>query len=138
MTRQAPHIVSTFMPLCQLNALSPQSCREQTVESCAEALAEEIKADRTGITGEKKTELESLEKWAFRCDAASLDLDFEEFRNNLSRIALRILLDALLYKLGYRQVEWTEEEVARWEQRKKAAGLSRGEVPYKLARFAKR
>jgi hypothetical protein len=40
-------------------------------------------------------------------------------KRSFSRLALRILLDAFLYKLGFRTIEWTEEETAQWEQRNK-------------------
>src|SRR5204862_8361983 len=45
-----------------------------------------------------------------------------------SLLALRVLLDAFLYKLGYRSIEWTAEETMEWEQRKQAAGCTRGQI----------
>jgi hypothetical protein len=99
------------------NALSPQSCRQQIVESCAEAIARKLGTDKTELAIEKMTEFESSEKWAIRCDPF---LDFAGFRHNLTQIALRTLLGALLHKLGYREITWTETDVAQWEGRKTA------------------
>jgi hypothetical protein len=128
---ETPHRVDVYTVARkhELDALSPLSRREQTVKSCAESMANDFGVDHNESTVEKISNFESPEKWTIYNGriAESLALN-RGVQYNLSRLALRVLLDAFLYKLGYRAIEWTEEETMQWEQRKQAAGLSRGQT----------
>ena len=78
---------------------------------------------------EKISKFESSEKWAIYNEQISGSLaSISILQDSHSLLALRVLLDAFLYKLGYRSIEWTAEETMEWEQRKQAAGCTRGQI----------
>jgi hypothetical protein len=80
-------------------------------------------------TVEKISNFESPEKWAiYNKQVARSTTLYRGMKRNFSRLALRIMLDAFLYKLGYRAIEWTKEETAQWEQKKQATGFTRGQI----------
>jgi len=124
-----PHRVDVYAVVRkhQLDALSPPSRREQTVKSCAESLADDFSVKRDETTVEKISEFESPEKWAVYSNTISESVAVNcGLKHSLSLLALRVLLYAFLYKLGYREIEWTKEEREQWQQKKQAAGLTRG------------
>ena len=85
--------------------------------------------DHNESTVEKISNFESPEKWTiYNKQVARSTTLYTRTKRTFSRLALRIMLDAFLYKLGYRAIEWTKEEIAQWEQKKQAAGLTRGQI----------
>lgn len=89
-----------------------------------------VDASQNGV--EKISSFESPEKWTTHHKEVSNFADsailFKAMKHNLSLLALRVLLDAFLNKLGYRNVEWTLEERAEWEHKKRSAGLTRDQL----------
>jgi hypothetical protein len=88
--------------------------------------------DANQIEVEKISSFESPEKWAIRnkqvAQFAESTVLFEAIKHNFSLLALRVLLDAFLYMLGYHGIEcheWTQKEKAPWERKKQASGLTR-------------
>ena len=78
---------------------------------------------------ERITNFGSPEKWAIHNkQIAQANALRDEVKHSFSLLALRVLVDAFLYKLGYRGVEWTKEETVQWEQKKQAAGLTRSQT----------
>jgi len=128
---ETPHRldVYTVASKYELAAQSPLSRREQTVISCARSVAGKFELDDKENTIEKISKFESPEKWAIYNEQISASLASSSvLQYSHSLLALRVLLDAFLYKLGHRAIEWTAEETMEWEQRKQAAGRTRGQT----------
>jgi len=130
-----PHRVDIYTVIHKhaLNPISPLSRREQVVKSCAESVASNFGINHHNDIVEKISTFESPEKWVIYNDhiARSIALNSgiqNGMKKNFSLLALRILLDAFLHKLGYRAMEWTEEERVQWEQKKQSVGLTRGQA----------
>jgi hypothetical protein len=73
------------------------------------------------MTIEKISKFESPEKWIVRNDDWAECIRGTQY--HLTGIAIRVLLNAFLYLLSYRPIEWTAEGTAEWEKKKRDSNL---------------
>ena len=75
---------------------------------------------------EEISAFESPEKWSLENPAWKARLAvYEEISQSMGKVGFRILVDALAYKCGFRQVEWTKEDKVDWNRRVKENGGNR-------------
>jgi len=112
----------------ELEALSPLSRREEVVRAFGKSISKQLNVPEGTV--KKITMFESPEKWVVENDQFSFSMeDMRAYmKPHLASMALRILLDAFLHKLGYRPVTWTVAETDQWKAKQKDANTVRGKV----------
>ena len=130
-TPSTPHRIDAYAVLKaqHLDPISPISRREMVVREFGKSLSKDLSLPEGRV--EKITTFESPEKWVIHHDDksyASIKDMLVFMRPPIASVILRILLDALLYLLGHRPVEWTDKEKAEWKAKQKDGNSLRGKV----------
>ncbi|KAN0068016.1 hypothetical protein V8E54_013944 [Elaphomyces granulatus] len=102
-------------------SLSPLALRKDAVKFFGKSISEQFNVGETTV--EKISQFEFPEKWIVRNDDWAECIRGTQY--HLTGIAIRVLLDAFLYLLGYRPIEWTPEEKAAWEEKKREFNSTR-------------
>ena len=104
-TLTTPHRLNIFAVLKkqQVDTLSPLSLRPDTVNDFAKSIDNHFNVEEPSKI-EKISKYESPEKWAISNDDWLERIEANQLQ--LTEIAIRILLDAFLLKLGLRSKKW--------------------------------
>jgi hypothetical protein len=114
------------MCIRSIEPLKTANQRFMTAENCGNAFAKTYNLDVVHNSA-KITQFESPEKLVVsnpRLSKAAI-VNHAIIQQYLALPALRVLLDAFLYKIGYRPMNWTAEDRHQWNPKEAQAGLTR-------------